>query len=69
LAHLRATILADDPIFVRFCCGGAWQQAGGTNQVVPLDGVRRRFHAVLNTGRLSAVLDCDTSGRIGLSIL
>ena len=30
-----ATILADDPIFGRFCYGGTWQQAGGTNQVVP----------------------------------
>jgi len=45
LAHLRATILADDPIFGRFCYGGARQQTGGTNQVVPLDGVCRRFHA------------------------
>jgi hypothetical protein len=56
--RMAATILADDPIFGRFCYGGAWQQT--TNiQVVPLDGVRRRFHAILNTGNLHLVLDND----------
>ena len=54
-----ATILADDPIFGRFCYGGAWQQSGGTNQVVPLDGVRKRFHAMLNNCKLHLVLNSD----------
>ena len=57
--RMGATILADDPIFGRFCYGGSWSQAGGTNQIVPLDGVRRRFHAMLNTGNLHLVLDND----------
>ncbi len=53
-----ATILADDPIFGRFCYGGTWQQT--TNlQIVPLDGVRRRFHAMLNNGALHLVIDTD----------
>ncbi len=56
--RMAATILADDPIFGRFCYGGTWQQT--TNiQVVPLDGVRRRFHAMFNTGYLHLVLDND----------
>jgi hypothetical protein len=53
-----ATVLADDPIFGRFCYGGTWQQT--TNlQVIPLDGVRRRFHAMFNTGNLHLVVDTD----------
>jgi len=54
-----ATILADDPIFGRFCYGGTWLQSGGTNQVVPLDGVRKRFHALLNSSTLHLVLNAD----------
>ena len=56
--RMAATILADDPIFGRFCYGGTWQQT--TNiQVIPLDGVRRRFHAMFSTGYLHLVLDND----------
>ncbi|HEV2437594.1 MAG TPA: DUF5695 domain-containing protein [Verrucomicrobiae bacterium] len=56
--RMAATILADDPIFGRFCYGGTWQQT--TNiQVIPLDGVRRRFHAMFDTGYLHLVLDND----------
>lgn len=54
-----ATILADDPIFGRICYGGISDRAGGTNQVVLLDGVRRRFHAMLDTATLHMVLDND----------
>lgn len=54
-----ATILADDPIFGRFCYGGSWSQTGGTNQIIPLDGVRQRFHAMFNSGNLHLVLDND----------
>jgi hypothetical protein len=57
--RMAATILADDPIFGRFCYGGSWSQSGGTNQIVPLDGVRRQFHSMLNTGDLHLVLDND----------
>ncbi len=56
--RMAATILADDPIFGRFCYGGTWQQT--TNiQVIPLDGVRRQFHAMFNSGDLHLVLDND----------
>ena len=56
--RMAATILADDPIFGRFCYGGTWQQT--TNiQVIPLDGVRRQFHAMFDTGNLHLVLDND----------
>ncbi len=54
-----ATILADDPIFSRFCYGGSWQWLAGTNQVVPLDGVRKRFYAFLNSGTVQLVLNAD----------
>jgi hypothetical protein len=54
-----ATILTDDPIFGRICYGGTRQSSGSTNQVVPLDGVRQRFHALLNTGRMHLQLAND----------
>ncbi len=54
--RMAATVLADDDVFGRFCYGGTWQQAGGTNHVVPLDGVRRRLHAALSTGNVSIEL-------------
>ncbi|MGH7971713.1 MAG: DUF5695 domain-containing protein, partial [Limisphaerales bacterium] len=54
-----ATILADDPIFGRFCYGGAWHNGAGTNQVVPMDGVRKRFYAMLNSGTVRLVLNGD----------
>jgi hypothetical protein len=54
-----ATILADDPIFGRVCYGGTWQAIGNTNQVIPLDGVRRRFHALLNGVTLHLALRSD----------
>jgi len=53
-----ATILADDPIFGRICYGGTWQQS--TNlQVFPKDGVRKRFHAVLDAGKLHLTIETD----------
>ena len=54
-----ATILSDDAIFGRICYGGTWQQTGGTNQVIPQDGVRCRFHAMLSSGKLHLFLDND----------
>jgi hypothetical protein len=46
------TLVADDPIFGRFCFGGDLEENAGTLRVIPRDGVRRRFHAVLDTGKL-----------------
>jgi hypothetical protein len=57
--RMAASALADDSIFGRIAYLGTWQQSGGTNQFVPLDGVRRRFHTMLNTSTLHAVLDND----------
>jgi Family of unknown function (DUF5695) len=55
-----ATVLADDPIFGRFCYGGEWRKKflGGL-EIIPHDGVRRRFDAVLDNGKLSLILDND----------
>ena len=54
-----ATILADDPIFGRICYGGSWTNAADGIEVVPLDGVRQRFHAMLQGGKLHLVLNHD----------
>ena len=54
-----ATVLADDPIFGRFCFGGDWQADDNGLQVVPKDGVRRRFHAMLKNGRVHLELEAD----------
>ncbi|MGH7464790.1 MAG: DUF5695 domain-containing protein, partial [Longimicrobiales bacterium] len=53
------TVVADDPIFGRFAFGGELQQSGGSLEVVPRDGVRRRFHALLDRGRLHLELESD----------
>ncbi len=48
-----ATVLADDPIFGRFCFGGEWSLGNdGRLSIIPKDGLRRRFHAMLDAGRL-----------------
>jgi len=54
-----ATILADDPIFGRFCFGGDWRKTRRGLEVVPKDGLRRRFHALLDSGEMSLALDTD----------
>jgi hypothetical protein len=54
-----ATVLADDPIFGRFCFGGDWHQTAAGLEVVPKDGLRRRFHALLDRGRCHLVCDSD----------
>jgi hypothetical protein len=64
-----ATILADDPLFGRFCYGGTWQQTSTNIQVTLLDGVRKRFHGMLNSGQGHLIVDTDrfvTSGGISL---
>lgn len=39
-----ATIVADDPIFGRFCFGGEMRAEKASLYIVPRDGVRRRLH-------------------------
>jgi hypothetical protein len=43
---LRAasTIVADDPVFGRFCFGGEMRAEKTSLQIIPRDGVRRRLH-------------------------
>jgi hypothetical protein len=53
------TVIADDPIFGRFCFGGEWRRAGATLEVFPRDGVRRRFHALLGDRRLHLESEAD----------
>ena len=54
-----ASILADDPIFGRFCYGGLFTNAADGIEITPLDGVRRQFHAVLTNGVIHMVLQND----------
>jgi hypothetical protein len=54
-----ATVLTDDPIFGRFCFGGAWRKTSNGLVVLPKDGVRRRFHAMLDRGRCHLICDSD----------
>jgi hypothetical protein len=39
-----ATIVADDPVFGRFCFGGEMRAEKGSLHIVPRDGVRRRLY-------------------------
>jgi hypothetical protein len=54
-----ATVLTDDPIFGRFCFGGRERTVAGRIEVVPMDGVCQRFHALIGATRLHVVLDRD----------
>jgi hypothetical protein len=57
-----ATILADDPVFGRFCFGGDWRKTAAGLEIVPKDGVRRRFYALLGASenkKLRLILDTD----------
>ncbi len=54
-----ATILADDPIFGRFCFGGMMQTIATSTSIVPLDGIRRRFHTLLTNGVMHVELQND----------
>jgi hypothetical protein len=39
-----STIVADDPVFGRFCFGGEMRADKATLRIIPRDGVRRRLH-------------------------
>ena len=54
-----ATVLADDPVFGRFCFGGDWRKTAKGIEVIPKDGLRRRFHARLDSGKMDLILDND----------
>ena len=54
-----ATIVADDPILGRIAYGGRITSAGGRTEVVPDDGIRRRFHVVMAGRKLHLLLERD----------
>jgi hypothetical protein len=54
-----AMLLADDPIFGRFCFGGEWRKSRRGIEVIPKDGLRRRVHAMLDEGRFHLALEND----------
>lgn len=54
-----AVIVADDPIFGRIAYGGALRQANGASEVVPEDGVGRRFHVLEGRSRVHVMLSRD----------
>lgn len=54
-----ATILADDPIFGRYAFGGEWKKSAAGLEIIPKDGLRRRFFARLGTRKLNLEFDLD----------
>jgi hypothetical protein len=57
------TVLADDPLFGRICYGGDWSAAATSIAVIPKDGVRRRFHALIGGRKLHIELESDRFAR------
>ncbi len=51
--------MADDAIFGRICLGGDWSATEEGVQVIPKDGLRKRFHALLGGCKLHLLLDND----------
>ena len=54
-----STVLFDDPLFGLIAFGGEVTQTNASIGVIPRDGVRQRFHAVLGGRRLHLALDRD----------
>jgi hypothetical protein len=56
---LRAarTVVADDPIFGRFCFGGEMHEGPDGLRITPKDGVRRRFSAILDASKLHLTVE------------
>src|SRR5512146_2262658 len=54
-----AIIVANDPIFGQFAYGGELQRKGNNIEVIPADGVRRRFHIMGDRQRLHIELEQD----------
>lgn len=54
-----SVIVADDPIFGRIAYGGALTRSGGHTEVIPQDGVGRRFHLLDGHHRIHIELDRD----------
>ena len=54
-----ATIVADDPIFGLVAYGASMRRSGAETEVIPEDGVRRRFHVIRGSQRLHLLLERD----------
>jgi len=52
-----ATILADDPIFGRFCFGGDWKKVADGIEMIPKDGLRKRLVVLIDNRKLFLQLD------------
>jgi hypothetical protein len=55
--RMATTLVSDDPIFGRFCFGGDLQTRGELTAIIPKDGLRRRFDALLTDGKLHVDLE------------
>ena len=62
--RMARTVVTKDPIFGWVAYGATWTDAGGTLSVVPRDGVRMRFDAVLPDPRVP----WRRAGRLGLEV-
>jgi hypothetical protein len=58
-----STVLFEDPLFGLFAYGGELKRSGRTISVIPRDGVRQRFSAVLRMQKLHLALDRDGFAR------
>jgi hypothetical protein len=54
-----ATIVVDDPLFGLYAYGGSLTRVDGDFDVIPKDGLRRRFHVLLGGRRIFLELDRD----------
>ena len=52
--RMAATIVTNDPTFGWFAYGGAMKESGNTLEVIPRDGLRRRFDVVIADARREA---------------
>ncbi len=54
-----ATIVADDPLFGMFAYGGRLTTTQGAIEVIPLDGLRKRFYFITQAIRLQILIAWD----------
>jgi hypothetical protein len=54
-----ATVVVDDPLFGLFAYGGLLSRSAGRIEVIPKDGLRKRFHLIRGDRRLHVLLDRD----------
>jgi hypothetical protein len=57
--RMAATIVADDPLLGLVAYGGQLKKTGKQTEVIPQDGLRRRFHVIRAGQRFHLLLDRD----------